>query len=89
MLSKCETNEPDASVSHLKFKLKKMKTYDPKDDADNHANQLNPNNDAYYQSRGYDDYDDYLDSNRNDDDDDYTSSDDDYSSEIPASDWDW
>jgi hypothetical protein len=24
---------------------------DPKDDADNHANQLNPNNDAYWESR--------------------------------------
>ena len=27
---------------------------------DNRANQLNPNNDAYYQSRGYDDKDDYA-----------------------------
>lgn len=26
--------------------------YDPKDDDDNHANQLNPNNDAYWESRG-------------------------------------
>ena len=25
-----------------------------KDELDNHANQLNPNNDAYWQSRGYD-----------------------------------
>ncbi len=25
-----------------------------KDDADNHADQLNPNNDAYWESRGYD-----------------------------------
>ena len=36
---------------------------------DNRSNQLNPNNDAYYQSRGYDDkayYDDCP-----DDDDDY------------------
>lgn len=24
------------------------------DDLDNHANQLNPNNDAYWQSRGFD-----------------------------------
>ena len=24
------------------------------DDLDNHSNQLNPNNDAYWQSRGYD-----------------------------------
>ena len=24
------------------------------DDSDNHSNQLNPNNDAYWQSRGYD-----------------------------------
>ncbi len=27
---------------------------DPKHDADNHANQLNPNNDAYWEARGYD-----------------------------------
>ena len=26
----------------------------PNPDLDNHANQMNPNNDAYYQSRGYD-----------------------------------
>ena len=26
----------------------------PKDDDDNHANQLNPNNDAHWQSRGED-----------------------------------
>ena len=25
-----------------------------KEDMDNHANQLNPNNDAYWESRGYD-----------------------------------
>ena len=36
---------------------------------DNHSNQLNPNNDAYYQSRGYDDKADYDDCP--DDDDDY------------------
>lgn len=29
--------------------------YGPKDDADNHSNQCNPNNDAYWQSRGDDD----------------------------------
>jgi len=27
-------------------------------DLDNHANQLNDNNDAYWQSRGYEDKDD-------------------------------
>lgn len=27
----------------------------PKDNLDNHADQLNPNNDAYWQSRGWDD----------------------------------
>ena len=26
----------------------------PKDDLDNHADQLNPNNDAYWESRGWD-----------------------------------
>ena len=25
-----------------------------KDEQENHANQMNPNNDAYWQSRGYD-----------------------------------
>ena len=25
-----------------------------KDDLDNHANQMNPNNDAYWESRGFD-----------------------------------
>ena len=25
-----------------------------KDDMDNHANQMNPNNDAYWESRGFD-----------------------------------
>lgn len=32
---------------------------DPKSDADNHSNQMNPNNDTYYSDRGYDDKDDY------------------------------
>jgi hypothetical protein len=27
---------------------------DPKDDLDNHSDQLNPNNDEYWGSRGYD-----------------------------------
>ena len=35
-----------------------------KSDHDNHSNQLNPNNDAYWQSRGYDerpdDWDDRI-----------------------------
>lgn len=30
--------------------------YEPtQDDLDNHANQMNPNNDEYWNSRGYDD----------------------------------
>jgi hypothetical protein len=34
-----------------------------KDDLDNHSNQLNPNNDAYWESRGYDEQpDDWDDS---------------------------
>lgn len=33
---------------------KNLKEDDNKDNKDNHANQLNPNNDAYWQSRGYD-----------------------------------
>lgn len=28
--------------------------YGPKDDDDNHSNHLNPNNDAYWESRGED-----------------------------------
>ena len=28
---------------------------DPKSDQDNHANQMNPNNDAYWESRGEED----------------------------------
>jgi hypothetical protein len=28
--------------------------YGPKDDDDNHSNQMNPNNDAYWESRGED-----------------------------------
>jgi len=30
------------------------------DDLDNRANQLNPNNDEYWQSRGYDERPDYA-----------------------------
>ena len=36
-------------------------------DTDNRANQLNPNNDAYYQSRGYEDKEDYDNQNSFDD----------------------
>ena len=54
---------------------------------DNHSNQLNPNNDAYYQSRGYDDKSDYDDQNSNNDydDDDW---DDDYFAEPGEDEWD-
>jgi len=31
-----------------------------KSDSDNRSNQLNPNNDAYYQSRGFEDHDSYY-----------------------------
>lgn len=49
------------------------------DELDNHANQLNPNNDAYWQSRGgyderpddWDDDDYHYSSNTEDDDDEY------------------
>ena len=48
------------------------------DELDNHANQLNDNNDAYYQSRGHDSKDDYDDDDdRSDDDDDNRGYDDD------------
>jgi hypothetical protein len=40
-----------------------------KDSDDNRSNQMNPNNDAYYQSRGYDSKDDYDDSQNTMDDD--------------------
>ena len=40
-----------------------------KDDMDNHADQLNPNNDAYWESRGYDERpDDWEDRIAEDDD---------------------
>ena len=35
--------------------MSRNENYDyTKDDLDNHANQLNPNNDAYWQARDYD-----------------------------------
>jgi hypothetical protein len=35
-------------------KMKKRKLFeDYQDDLDNHSDQLNPNNDAYWSSRGY------------------------------------
>jgi hypothetical protein len=34
--------------------MKATEKRDPKDDLDNYADQLNPNNDAYWDSRGYD-----------------------------------
>ncbi|WP_020677323.1 hypothetical protein [Geopsychrobacter electrodiphilus] len=40
-----------------------------KDDMDNHSNQLNENNDAYWESRGYDERPDDWD-DRDDEDDD-------------------
>jgi hypothetical protein len=39
--------------------MKTLIMSDPKDDADNRSNQLNENHDAYYQSRGYEDREDY------------------------------
>lgn len=49
-------------------------TFDPKDDLDNHSNQMNPNNDSYWDSRGFDgrpdDWDDDDDDDRFDDHDD-------------------
>ena len=41
--------------------MKKMSPNATKEDKDNHSNQKNPNNDAYYKSRGYDGKDDYAD----------------------------
>ncbi len=42
--------------------------FDPKDDQDNHSNQLNDNNDAYWQSRGEDERpDDWDDKDRDND----------------------
>ncbi|MCK0149562.1 hypothetical protein MWU54_05980 [Marivita sp. S6314] len=40
-----------------------------KHDDDNHANQMNPNNDAYWESRGYDDRPDDWDDHRDEQDD--------------------
>lgn len=42
----------------------------PKDDDDNHADQLNPNNDAYWQSRGDDERPDDWQERSTDEDDD-------------------
>ena len=44
-----------------------LKASDPSQaDLDNHSNQMNPNNDAYWDSRDNDDYDDYeLDNHAN------------------------
>lgn len=43
---------------------------DEKADDDNHSNQCNPNNDAYWQSRGYDGRPDDASKERSDDQDD-------------------
>jgi hypothetical protein len=40
--------QPEDSTTHWK-EVRKMRT---KDDLDNYANQLNPNNDEYWHSRG-------------------------------------
>ena len=51
-----------------------------KDSEDNRSNQMNPNNDAYYQSRGYDSKEDYDDQQNtfDDYDDDYDDEEDEY-----------
>ena len=38
----------------IPFKIARRYALSRKDDLDNHADQLNPNNDAYWESRGYD-----------------------------------
>ena len=57
-------------------------------DIDNRANQLNPNNDAYYQSRGYDDKEDYDNQNSYDDYNDEWDDDDDYFAQPDEDEWD-
>ena len=56
---------------------------------DNRANQLNPNNDAYYQSRGYDDKADYDNQQSQDDDwNDDWDDDDEYCADSDEDEWD-
>ena len=67
-----------------------MKIMSNKND-DNRANQLNPNNDAYYQSRGYDSREDYENQQSQDDswDDDWDDDEDDeYYAGSDENEWD-
>jgi hypothetical protein len=44
-------------VTNLEFAFNHtggMRNMSQQDDMDNHSDQLNPNNDAYWESRGYD-----------------------------------
>ena len=53
-----ETHEIEDQTNQ---EMKEMSPNATKEDKDNHSNQKNPNNDAYYKSRGYDGKDDYAD----------------------------
>ena len=56
--------------------MSRNENYDyTKDDLDNHANQLNPNNDAYWQTRDYDERPEDWESRSDDDSSDDSSND--------------
>ena len=61
-----------------------MNSYYTQDELDNHSNQLNPNNDAYWTSRGYDERPDDWD---DEDFDDQGNSIDDYVDNCDYEDW--
>ena len=57
-------NQDDQTHQAMNTRNQEMKKMANNPNEDNRANQLNPNNDAYYQSRGWDDkedHDDYYD----------------------------
>mgnify|MGYP000877709102 CR=1 FL=1 len=65
-----------------------MNSYYTQDELDNHSNQLNPNNDAYWTSRGYDERPDDWDDDWDDEDfDDQGNITDDYADNCDYEDW--
>lgn len=50
----CHSARSDTELTHDDHADHKERNMSQKSDMDNHANQLNHNNDAYWQSRGYD-----------------------------------
>ncbi len=73
------------SSFNLKTFVMKSNNLNPKQERDNRSNQLNPNNDRFWQSRGFDQKpsNSYDDDDYDDDDDDF----DDFADDIPCADW--